>query len=87
VRKQLAMPTGEVTKEVEKPQRLCPQCGTPLLPYRSRWRKISYIKNISPLDGSGGTVQQDVRADRVWLGQSPPKGLVENFLSGVRRLN
>jgi len=40
VRKQLAMPTGEVTKEVEKPQRLCPQCGTPLLPYRSRWRKI-----------------------------------------------
>lgn len=87
IRKQLAMPTGEATSTAEKPERLCPQCGAPLLHYCSRWRKISYIKNASPADGSGGTVQPDVRADRVWLGQSPPRGLAEIFLSSRRRLN
>ena len=87
VRKQLAMPTGEAASADKKPDRLCPQCGARLLHYRSMWRKISYIKNTSPPDGSGGTVQQDVRADRVRLGRSPPWGLAENFLSGMRRLN
>lgn len=87
VRKQLAMPAGEASNTTEKPERRCPQCGAPLLHYRSRWRKISYIKNIAPVDGSGGAVQQDVGADRVWLGRSPPRGLAENFLSGARRLN
>ena len=87
VRKQLAIPAGEAAPTAEKPERLCPQCGMPLLHYRSRWRKISYIKNISPLDRSGGTVQPDVRADRARLGRSPPRGLAEKFLSGRRRLN
>ena len=87
VRKQLDVPAGETATETEKPERRCPQCGTPLLHYRSRWRKISYTKNVGLADGSGGAVQPDVRVDRAWPGRSPPRGLAENFLSGRRRLN
>ena len=87
VRKQLDVPAGETATETEKPERRCPQCGTPLLHYRSRWRKISYTKNVGLADGSGGAVQPNVRVDRAWPGRSPPRGLAENFLSGRRRLN
>ncbi|HHH43521.1 MAG TPA: hypothetical protein ENK49_05225 [Gammaproteobacteria bacterium] len=79
IRKQLGTMTGETVRPSEKPERICPACGAVLLHYRSTRRKISYIKNTRPLEGSGGIAQQKVGTDRFGLGWSPPQGQVSFF--------
>jgi len=87
IREQLDEPLGEEPAAVEKPERLCPHCGSVLLHYRSVRRKISLIRNSRPLEASGAVVQQDVRADRIGFGWPPPDVRAVNFLPGGRRLN
>jgi hypothetical protein len=87
VGEQLSHPTGEVCPPAEKPERLCPHCGSVLIHYRSVRRKISDIKNPCPPHAMEAVVQQGVGADRIGLGWSPPLRRADTFWPGGRRLN
>ncbi len=80
IREQLNEQTGETVKPAEKRERLCPDCGAVLFPYRSTRREISYIRNRRPHEAAEGIVQQPVEADRIGLGCSPP-GVQRSFFA------
>lgn len=63
IRAQWGEPLGEAVTETPKVERICPQCGSPLLHRSSTRRKISYIRSDYPLRHSV-PVQHAVQPDR-----------------------
>ncbi|MEN8178721.1 MAG: transposase [Pseudomonadota bacterium] len=63
IREQLGETQGEAVTETPKVERICPQCGSPLLHRSSARRKISYIRSVSTLMHSVA-VQHAVQPDR-----------------------
>jgi len=77
VREQLGETGGEDAPDKPTRQRICPECGKPMLHRLSARRKISYIRYAN----GSRRVQQDVRADRetatwqqAWRIYKPPSG-------------
>jgi hypothetical protein len=63
IREQWGETLGEVVSKTPKMERICPQCGSPLLHRSSTRRKISSIRSVSPLTHSVA-VQHAVQPDR-----------------------